>query len=401
MKTVITGAKILLEDDLIEAELVVEDGKIASIGLSERADEKIDASGLILAPALIDVHGDAFERQMMPRPNVFFPMDAALLDTDRQLACNGIATTYHSLTLSWEPGLRSVDRGVEFVDGLEALEDRLTIDNRIQLRWETYAFEAFDLIERVIKSNKKPSVAFNDHLSMAMRPLEMPVQERLFEHNPNFPVADTSDPAFLKRVAGTAKRSGLTEQQYVDMMNEMWQRRDEVQNVIKRVSELSKAHNIPMLSHDDTQVETRDYYREMGADIAEFPMSFEVARHARDEGDFIIFGSPNVVRGGSHIGSPSAADMFEDGLCDILASDYFYPAMLAAVGRLAREKRGDLWDIWSLVSKGPATASKLDDRGIIEPGKRADLVLIDWPEGETPAIKMTISGGKIAYRAGL
>ena len=47
-------------------------------------------------------------RQVMPRPGVVFPLEAALLDTDRQLAGNGIATAYHALTLSWEPGLRSI-----------------------------------------------------------------------------------------------------------------------------------------------------------------------------------------------------------------------------------------------------------------------------------------------------
>ena len=89
-----------------------------------------------------------------------------------------------------------------------------------------------------------------------------------------------------------------------------------------------------MLSHDDTQHETRDFYRALGARVAEFPMRTPVAARARASGDSIIFGAPNVVRGGSHIGSPSAADMIEDGLCDALASDYYYPAMLASVARL-------------------------------------------------------------------
>ena len=86
----------------------------------------------------------------MPHPNVFFSIDAALLDTDRQLGANGITTAYHALTLSWEPGLRSVERGREFVAALDKVRARLSVENRIRMRWETFAFEAIDLVESVL-----------------------------------------------------------------------------------------------------------------------------------------------------------------------------------------------------------------------------------------------------------
>jgi len=82
----------------------------------------------------------------------------------------------------------------------------------------------------------------------------------------------------------------------------------------------------------------------------------------------------------------------------VLASDYYYPAMLAAVDRLDREQRADRRSLWSLVSTGPARAMNLTDRGEIATGKRADLVLVDWPEGATPAIQGTWVAGRCAYR---
>ena len=156
-----------------------------------------------------------------------------------------------------------------------------------------------------------------------------------------------------------------------------------------------------MLSHDDTRTETRNYYRGLGAQISEFPMTTEVASEARAEGDYIVYGAPNAVRGGSQIGSPSAAEMRNgrQDLCDVLASDYFYPSMLAGVARMHREGIAPLPDLWSLVSAGPAKASGLTDRGDVATGKRADLVLVDWPEDATPAVTMTLCGGRIAYRA--
>jgi alpha-D-ribose 1-methylphosphonate 5-triphosphate diphosphatase len=108
------------------------------------------------------------------------------------------------------------------------------------------------------------------------------------------------------------------------------------------------------------------------------------------------------VRGGSHLGgSPGAADMVEAGLCDILASDYFYPAMLNAAARLARDRRADLARAWDLVSGGPARASGLTDRGALAVGMRADIVLVDWPERGAPSVKATLSGGRVAHLSGM
>ena len=69
------------------------------------------------------------------------------------------------------------------------------------------------------------------------------------------------------------------------------------------------------------------------------------------------------------------------------------------IDRLAREKRADRTALWSLISSGPASAMGLTDRGEIRTGKRADLVLVDWPKGHTPAIQGTWVAGRCAYRA--
>ena len=245
-----------------------------------------------------------------------------------------------------------------------------------------------------------PSLAFNDHLSMSMRSRETGIQDRLFEHNPNYELMDLSDDAlFEQRHRKHAERSGLDYDAFKTLVHKVWDRRADVPDAIKSIAEKAKAKGVAMLSHDDTQAETRQFYRGLGATVCEFPMTMGPTRDARDAGDTIIFGSPNAVRGGSHIGSLSAADMVEDGYCDVLASDYYYPAMLAAVHRLDLEKRADRLRLWSLVSAGPAKAMNLEDRGEIAIGKRADLVLVEWPEAATPAVRGTWVAGRPAYRA--
>ena len=393
---IVTGAQVLIDRGLCDTNVTVVDGIIAEIGTSQSKLPEIDGRGHLLLPGIVDIHGDAFERQLMPRPNVFFPMDAALLDTDRQLGANGITTAYHALTLSWEPGLRSVERGCEFLKGLESVRPRMTIENRVQLRWETFAFEAIELVESVLAQDMTPSLAFNDHTSMSMRSADVSIQNRLFEHNPEFAIADFRCGEFAQRHESKAIRAGMSVTDYTRQLIEVWSRRDEVPVRIAELALKASAAGVPLLSHDDTQLETRDFYRSLGAGIAEFPMRADVAAAACTAGDFIVFGAPNAVRGGSQIGSPGAADMVEQGLCDILASDYFYPAMLAAIARLHRERRASFATLWSLVSRNPAKAMQLDDRGVIEVGKRADLILIDWPKQGTPVVRRTISRGRIA-----
>lgn len=395
--TAIRGARVILADDIVDTDVLIVDGLIQHIGDIPAANRTIDGRGLYLAAAMVDIHGDAFERQIMPRPNVVFPIDAAVLETDRQLAANGIATAYHALTLGWEPGLRSVENGRVFVDALTRLAPRLCVENRIQLRWETFAFEAVELIEEVLRAPLRPSLAFNDHLSMSVRDFDTPVQQRAFEQSPGFAVADLQDPRMIARITGNAKRAGLDTGDYMGLLTKVWERRDAVGETIQRVATTARTVAAPMLSHDDTQIETRDYFRALGAQISEFPMTLTVAEAARAAGDVLVFGAPNALRGGSHIGSLGAGDMVEAGLCDVLASDYSYPAMLAAVARLDAENRAPRPYLWSLVSSGPAHASGLGDRGDIAPGKRGDLVLIHWPERETPAVVHTLVAGRTAY----
>lgn len=396
---VIEGARAVLPDGLQTASVRVEGGRIAAIDGPRDGARAIDARGLILAPAIVDVHGDAFERQMMPRPGVLLPVEAAFLDTDRQLAANGIATAYHAVTLGWEPGLRSVATAQAIRAALAALAPRLTVEHRLQLRWETFCPEAIPFVRAALADPLTPALAFNDHTTSSVLHPSVAVQDKPFDHDPGLPVADLDSPAFAARMAGRAARSGMAPPAFVALVRSVWDRRAEVPGWIDAVAKAGRAARAPMLSHDDTQDATRAFFRAQGARIAEFPMNARTARFARAGGDAIVLGAPNAARGGSHLGSVGAAAMIRDGLCDALASDYHYPSMLAAVARLRADGAGPLHALWPLVSGNAARAMGLDDRGRIAPGLRADLILVDWPEGGIPVVRRTWVAGRPAYAA--
>jgi alpha-D-ribose 1-methylphosphonate 5-triphosphate diphosphatase len=103
------------------------------------------------------------------------------------------------------------------------------------------------------------------------------------------------------------------------------------------------------------------------------------------------------VRGGSHLGGINAADMIDDGICTILASDYYYPAMLAAPFRLAADGVVPFGAAWPLVSRNPARAAGLADRGEIATGQRADLLLVNATRPGEPKLVASLVAGVLRH----
>ena len=93
----IEGGRALLGGEIVETSLAIADGKVSNFGRGgHRGALTLDARDLLVLPGIVDLHGDAFERQMMPRPGVDFPIDIALIDSDRQIVANGITTVFHA-----------------------------------------------------------------------------------------------------------------------------------------------------------------------------------------------------------------------------------------------------------------------------------------------------------------
>jgi alpha-D-ribose 1-methylphosphonate 5-triphosphate diphosphatase len=152
-----------------------------------------------------------------------------------------------------------------------------------------------------------------------------------------------------------------------------------------------------MGSHDDQRAGERARWHDRGVTIAEFPETREAAEATREQGDSVILGAPNVVRGGSHNGNVSAAELVATGLCTALASDYHYPSPRRAAVALAASGVADFGACWHLVSQGPAEALGLSDRGNLLPGQRADIVILD---AETKRVAATLVEGRFSYLAG-
>jgi alpha-D-ribose 1-methylphosphonate 5-triphosphate diphosphatase len=371
----IEGGRALLGHEVIETSLRIAGREIVAVGTdSGDTVPGLDAGGLLVLPGIVDLHGDAFERQMMPRPGVDFPIDVALVDSDRQAISNGITTVFHGTTWSWEPGLRSADNARKLLDAIEQLRPQLSADTRFHLRQETYNLDAESEIIDWLSEGRVDLFAFNDHMDSTVASLTKP----------------------LKR-SRMVERTGLTHEAFDQLLQSVITRSHDVPASIARLAQAARAADVRMLSHDDSSPAMRQSYRALGVTIAEFPVNEETARDAAAASDFIVFGAPNVVRGGSHTGWTSAADMIAKGLCSVLASDYYYPAPLLAAFRLAADGVRPLAEAWQLISSAPARAAGLADRGTLAAGQRADILLVDDSVPLRPRIVAVVAAGRLVY----
>ena len=368
---VVQGGRTLIDGDVIETSLGISGRTIGAVGRDGRGSHTLDASRLLVLPGIVDLHGDAFERQMMPRPRVDFPIDVALIDSDRQAISNGITTVYHATTWSWEPGLRNADNARQLLAAIETLRPRLAADTRFHLRHETFNLDAEAEIQQWLKDGRIDLFAFNDHMGLTV--------------------------AKPQKRSSMVERTGLSNEAFDELVRRITSRADDVPASIERLAKTAREASVRMLSHDDNSPAMRKAFRANGVGIAEFPVNEETAREAADGGDDIVFGAPNVVRGGSHTGWTKASEMIEKGLCSILASDYYYPAPILSAFRLAADHVLPLPDAWNLIAAAPAQAAGLTDRGILAEGRRADLILVDDEHPLRPRVVAVIAAGRLLH----
>jgi len=207
-------------------------------------------------------------------------------------------------------------------------------------------------------------------------------------------VASLSKPLKRNRMV---ERTGLSGEAFDQLVERIVGRADAVPGSIARLAEIARDAGVRMLSHDDDSPAMRKAYRAQGVEIAEFPVNEETAREASAGGDAIVFGAPNVVRGGSHTGWTKASDMIAKGLCSVLASDYYYPAPILAAFRLAADGVLPLPQAWKLISAAPARAAGLADRGVLAEGQRADLILVDDTSPMRPRVVAVMAAGRLVH----
>jgi alpha-D-ribose 1-methylphosphonate 5-triphosphate diphosphatase len=379
-ETVIGNARLVLADRVIERGWVAcADGRVAEVGEGDAPRGSEDAAGDLIMPGMIELHTDHLEVHYVPRPKVFWNPVASVVSYDAQLATSGITTVLDSLRVWHEDGTESVDgRSGLLADAIASAREAnlLRADHFLHLRCEV---PMPSVIEEARGLVGRPDVRL---LS-------------LMDHTPG--QRQFRDEGKLRDYY-RGKGRGMTDAE----LDVLFERRLAFQKAyaatnMRAIVALAHQHDIPLASHDDTTEENvADAIRDRVA-VAEFPTTIEAARGLHQAGIGILMGAPNVVRGGSHSGNIAAVDLAREGLLDILSSDYIPSSLLMAALQLpTRVPTIDLATAVRTVTKTPAEAVGLTDRGEIAPGKRADLIRVHvardipvvrrvWREGQRVA----------------
>lgn len=366
----LTGGKILRDGELQSRSLVIERGRISKGPLPE-----VNLSGYLLLPGIIDMHGDAFERHIAPRPSAPFPLEMGLRATDRDMAANGVTTAWLAQSWSWEGGHRGPDFAEALFDALDHYRPHAVSDLRMQIRCETHTVDTADRLLSAIRRHDIDYVVFNNHLDEALQ---------LAREKP-------------EEITLWAKKSGRSGAEHMAIVREAFEQEDRVPRYLCTLADAFDTLGVRYGSHDDPDADTRERFSLIGARICEFPTGRGAAAVAKAVGDPIIMGAPNVVRGGSQAGNIRAAQLIEEGLCDVLVSDYHYPSLAKAAFRLVDDGLCTLPQAWAKISRTPAEIMGLADRGRLDFGKRADVVIVNEA---THAVEGTISGGRISHLTG-
>jgi alpha-D-ribose 1-methylphosphonate 5-triphosphate diphosphatase len=354
---ILNNAQIVLEDDVIKGSVLIRDGKIADISTGTAAGGE-DFDGDYLIPGLVELHTDHLEGHYAPRPRVRWNPIAAVLAHDAQIASSGITTVLDALRIGLD---RDADMSAQEIRKLaDAIEDsvqqdRLRADHYFHLRCEVSVADCLDGFHYFDNDSRVRLASLMDHAPGQRQFVDLETYAYYYQRK--LKLSDLEFNVFCEQRMEESARHSAPHR--------------------KAISDLCRERGIVLASHDDATTAHVDEAVEQGIHVAEFPTTLEAAAASKQAGLAVLMGAPNVVRGGSHSGNVSARELVEHGHLDILSSDYIPFSLIQSTFFLSDVVEGiTLPDAVRLVTKNPAEAVGFDDRGVIEVGKRADLVRV-------------------------
>ena len=384
-RIILRGADIITPDRVItEGSLVIEDGRIAAVLQATPplgGEDVLWVTGLI-APGLIDLHSDALEKEIRPRPTAAMPLGLALMEFDRKLAGHGICTVVHAVSFTETDGnARAHEEGEVIAGAIGQGASDFLVRHLVQARYEITDMGAAPAVHRVINAGLARMVSFMDHAPGG----------RQFKTVPAF-------------VAYYTRALGLDREVVHRLAKEKHRRKREeasrLEAMVAEVAASARRHGALLASHDDEAASHVAWAQRLGVTIAEFPVSVEAVAAAKAAGLHVVMGAPNLLRGGSASGNLSVLEVFRRGLLDGLCSDYYPASLLHAVVDLVARGQARLPEAFRLVTLHPAQALGMDaESGSLEPGKRADVVVIGR-RGGVAVITRVLRAGDEIYVAG-
>lgn len=366
---ILSNARIVTAEREFLGSLLLRDGLIAAVdeGASHLPQAQ-DLGGDYLLPGLVELHTDNLEKHMSPRPGVDWPSTSAVLTHDAQIVAAGITTVFDALSIGdINPRGRRMQQLPAMIEAIAASEaaGQTRAEHRLHLRCELCHPDTLTIYRDLVEHPLVSLVSVMDHSPGQRQFAKVEKYREYYTGKYHLSPAEMED--FIQEQIANS-------QQYSDR-----QRRAIVEDCHSR--------GISVASHDDATLAHVQESAGFGMAIAEFPTTLEAAQASHELGLKVLMGAPNVVRGGSHSGNIAAAELARHGVLDILSSDYYPASLLHAAWLLAGQDNDyDLPAAIATVSRAPARAAGMEDRGEIRVGLRADLVQAR-AHGQQPVIQ--------------
>jgi alpha-D-ribose 1-methylphosphonate 5-triphosphate diphosphatase len=375
MDRVLRNAKIVLQDAIIEGAVLVRHGCIADISEGPSSVPAEDLGGDYLIPGLVELHTDHLEHHYHPRPGVTWPAISAVMAHDAQITASGITTVFDALRAgTFEPNDLAAYHTIALHKAIETAQHngQLRAEHFIHLRCELPCFDTADAVKALSETGAIHLLSIMDHTPGARQFVSL---EKFKEYyfGKKLVAPEEMDSYIQERLDLQAKYAATNKREILAIAQQL---------------------GVKLASHDDATLAHVEEAMADGVVIAEFPTTDEAARAAHASGMAVMMGAPNVVRGGSHSGNISAAQVAASGHLDVLSSDYVPGSLLAAAFSLPEKVETiSLPQALQFVTSKPARAAALDDRGMIEVGRRADLVHVQKTDG-APVVRQVWRTGE-------
>ena len=376
---IIRNARVVTAGEEFTGNLVMDGDLIGAMdpGSTSVTDGE-DWAGDWLLPGLVELHTDNLEKHLAPRPGVLWNAHSAMVVHDAQCAAAGITTVLDSVVIGDldQGGARAQTQHTS-IAALHQCRDEglLRIEHLLHLRCEISVPDILEVFNQYADDPLLKLVSVMDHTPGQRQWRNLKSYRRYAERNERF-----SDAAFDAMIA----QRKADQQAYAVPHRQA-------------IVAAARARGLPLASHDDTLL--TDVHQAVGEGIvmSEFPTTLAAAQAAREAGMAIIMGGPNLVKGGSHSGNVSAAELAQADLLDIFSSDYVPSSLLLAVFMLGHLAQWTLPKAVRTVTLNPARAIGLSDRGQLAVGQRADLLRVRMNRAGMPTVMETWVAGKRVY----
>lgn len=373
---VLSDAKIVTPNGIVEGALAIEDGQI--VGVSQASNGE-GLRGAYLIPGIVDLHTDHVERHTHPRAGVIWEFLPALLAYDAVVVSGGTTTVFDSLSVG--ASMQKQERRELLQPLVAAIRDAVDRD--------LFRAEHFLHLRCEISDPATPA--------LVDAAVDLPITRlvSVMDHTPG----DRQSPDVDKWFWHMIRDMEVDETEGRRMMADLFDRsKAHGASVRAHCVEAAARACVPLMSHDDASAAHVDQAKSEGCAISEFPTTREAAQRARDLGLTVVAGAPNYLRGGSQSGNVAVAELLSNGLVDVLASDYIPRSPLDAAFMIAADPTlpYDLPSALNMVTLAPARLAGLNDRGQIAEGARADLVAVRV-EGGQPLVQAVWRAGKRVF----